>query len=42
MTGPANRVLIADNRITNTTSHGIDLRNVVGPAQVERNTVETV
>ena len=41
MTGPAKRVLIADNRITNTTAHGIDLRNVVGPARVERNIVET-
>ena len=41
MTGPAKRVLIADNRITSTTAHGIDLRDVVGPARVERNTVET-
>ena len=41
MTGPADRVLIADNRITGTTSHGIDLRDVKGPARVERNIVET-
>jgi hypothetical protein len=41
MAGPAERVLIADNRITGTTSHGMDLRNVEGPARVERNIVET-
>jgi hypothetical protein len=41
MTGPADRVLIADNRITGTTSHGMDLRDVKGPARVERNIVET-
>jgi hypothetical protein len=41
MTGPADRLLIADNRITGTTSHGMDLRNVKGPARVERNIVET-
>jgi hypothetical protein len=41
MTGPADRVLIADNRITGTTSHGMDLRDVNGPARIERNIVET-
>jgi Right handed beta helix region len=41
MAGPAERVLIADNRITGTPSHGMDLRNVEGPARVERNIVET-
>jgi hypothetical protein len=41
MTGPAERVLIADNRITDTTAHGMDLRDVKGPARVERNIVET-
>jgi hypothetical protein len=41
MTGPADRLLIADNRITGTTSHGMDLRDVKGPARVERNIVET-
>jgi hypothetical protein len=41
MTGPADRLLIADNRIAGTTSHGIDLRDVKGPATVERNIVET-
>jgi hypothetical protein len=41
MTGPAARVLIADNRITGTTAHGIDLRDVSGPARVERNILET-
>jgi hypothetical protein len=41
MTGPADRLLIADNRITGTTSHGMDLRDVNGPARVERNIIET-
>jgi Right handed beta helix region len=41
MTGPADRLLVADNRITGTTSHGMDLRDVKGPARVERNIVET-
>jgi hypothetical protein len=41
MTGPADRLLIAHNRITGTTSHGMDLRDVKGPARVERNIVET-
>ncbi len=41
MTGPADHLLIADNRITGTTSHGMDLRDVKGPARVERNVVET-
>lgn len=41
MTGPANSVVIADNRITGTTSHGMDLRDVNGPARVERNIIET-
>ncbi len=41
MTGPAKSVLIADNRIIGTTSHGMDLRDVIGPARVERNIVET-
>jgi hypothetical protein len=41
MTGPAVRVLVADNRITGTTSHGVDLRDVGGPASVERNHIET-
>ena len=41
MTGPALRVLVADNRITGTTSHGVDLRDVRGPAMVERNNIET-
>jgi hypothetical protein len=41
MTGPADRLLIADNRITGTTSHGMDLRDVKGPARVERNIVAT-
>jgi hypothetical protein len=41
MAGRADRLLIADNRITGTTSHGIDLRDVNGPATVERNIVET-
>ena len=41
MTGPTVRVLIADNRITGTTSHGMDLRTITGPARVERNVIET-
>jgi hypothetical protein len=41
MDGPADRLLIADNRITGTTSHGMDLRNVKGPARIERNIVKT-
>jgi hypothetical protein len=41
MDGPADRLLIEDNRITGTTSHGMDLRNVKGPVQVQRNMVET-
>ncbi len=41
LTGPAVRLLIADNRITGTTSHAMDLRDVKGPARVERNVVET-
>jgi hypothetical protein len=41
LTGPAERLSITDNRITDTTSHGMDLRNVKGPARVERNIVET-
>ena len=41
MTGPANSLVISDNYIGQTTSHGIDLRNIGGTAQVERNTVET-
>jgi hypothetical protein len=41
MTGPADSVSIADNRIAGTTSHGMDLRNVRGPARVERNVIET-
>ena len=41
MTGPAARLLIADNRITGTTSHGMDLRDVNGPARIERNIIET-
>jgi hypothetical protein len=41
MTGPAVRVLIADNRIAGTTAHGVDLRDVNGPARVERNILET-
>jgi hypothetical protein len=41
MSGPAVRVLIADNRIAGTTAHGVDLRDVNGPAKVERNIIET-
>ena len=41
MTGPANSLVISDNQIGQTTSHGIDLRNITGPAQIERNTIET-
>ncbi len=41
MSGTAAQVLIADNRIAGTTSHGIDLRDVTGHATVERNIVET-
>jgi hypothetical protein len=41
MTGPANSLLILDNRIAQTTSHGVDLRDITGPAQIERNTIET-
>ena len=41
MTGPADRLMVADNRITGTTSHGMDLRDVKGPARVEQNIVET-
>jgi hypothetical protein len=41
MTGPADSLLIADNRIIGTTSHGMDLRDIKGPARVERNIVET-
>jgi hypothetical protein len=41
MDGPADRLLIENNRIMGTTSHGMDLRNVKGPAQVQRNIVET-
>jgi nitrous oxidase accessory protein NosD len=41
MTGPSKGLLIADNRISGTTSHGIDLRDIKGSARVERNIVET-
>jgi len=41
MTGPASSLVISDNHIGQTTSHGIDLRNIGGSAQIERNTVET-
>jgi Right handed beta helix region len=41
MTGPADRLLVADNQIVGTTSHGMDLRDVKGPARIERNIVET-
>jgi hypothetical protein len=41
MTGPADRLLITDNRIVGTTSHGIDLRDIGNSARVERNIIET-
>jgi len=41
MDGPADQLVIAHNRITGTTSHGMDLRNVKGPAQVQENTIKT-
>lgn len=39
--GPAARLLIANNRIRDTTAQGLDLRDVAGPARVEQNFVET-
>ncbi len=41
MDGDATRVDIEGNRIDHTTAHGIDLRNVGGPARIERNIVVT-
>jgi Right handed beta helix region len=41
MRGPADRVLIAGNRIAGTTGHGVDLQGVGGPAKVEQNIIET-
>jgi hypothetical protein len=38
---PGVRIRIAQNAITNTTAHGIDLRNVAGSANIESNVVIT-
>ncbi len=39
--GPCVDVRIAGNRIDGSTSHGMDIRDVVGPARIEDNTIET-
>jgi len=39
--GPMNSLEVSDNNIRNTTAHGIDLRNIIGEAGVERNEVST-
>jgi len=41
LTGPTQAIEIADNIVKNTSAHGIDLRNVVGDAHVDRNRVIT-
>jgi hypothetical protein len=35
------RLTVADNVVTNTVAHGIDIRNIVGQASIERNDVST-
>ncbi len=39
--GPCAAVRISGNRIDGSTSHGMDIRDVVGPARIEDNTIET-
>src|SRR5262249_2048130 len=41
LNAPPGAVEVADNTVRNTTAHGIDLRNIGGPAHIERNRVET-